>query len=125
MLKPHFALPICLLALAACKHVAPDADQPAVITDPTEASRAALQETINSVFDTVVTLADDALTDTSVLIIERAIPRSIEGAPAQGAMMEGPVRFDLMTNGADCVLVDSRDGSRHLLANTSCEAADL
>ncbi len=112
------------LVLAACKHVAPDADQPAVIVDPSDASRAALQEAVNSALGKDVLLAGDALTDTSILIIERKLPRSIEGSPAEGGVMEDPVRFDLMTNGTDCVLVDARDGARHLLADTRCEARE-
>ncbi len=64
---------VCAVAMAACKNVVPDADQPAVITDPDDASRAALQQTVNAVLRTDVMLADDALTETSVLIIERIL----------------------------------------------------
>ena len=74
---------VCAVAMAACKNVVPDADQPAVITDPDDASRAALQQTVNAVLRTDVMLADDALTETSVLIIERRVPQSIEGSHAQ------------------------------------------
>ena len=114
------ALAMSVLVFAACKHVAPDADRPAVIVDPSDASRAALQQAVNTALGTDVVLADDALTDSSILIIERQVPRSIEGSPAQGRTMEQPVRFTLMTNGTDCVLVDDRDGSRYLLADTVC-----
>jgi hypothetical protein len=112
------------LVLAACRGVAPDANQPAIIVEPSEASRAALQATVNRLLDTEVQLAADALTETSFLFIERRIPRSIDGSPAKGRNMEMPYRFTLLTNGTDCVLVDERDGSRHLLADTKCEAAD-
>lgn len=111
----------CLSVIAACKNVAPDADQPAVIVDPDDASRAELQATVNQALGAEVLLADDALTATSVLTIERRIPQSVAGSPAQGRSMDSPVRFDLVTNGSDCVLVDSRDGSRYLLAETRCE----
>lgn len=112
------------LVLAACKNVAPDANQPAVIVEPTEASRAALQATINRLLGTDVLLAESALTETSFLFIERRVPQSLDGSPAKGRNMEMPYRFTLLTNGTDCVLVDERDGSRHLLANTQCVAAD-
>ena len=112
------------LTLAACKSVAPDANQPAVIVDPTDASRAELQETVNSLLGADVQLSRDALTETSFLFIERRIPQSIEGSPAKGRNLEMPYRFTLLTNGTDCVLVDERDGSRHLLSQTECEAAD-
>lgn len=112
------------LTAAACNHVAPDANQPAVIVEPSAASRAALQATVNRLLDTEVQLSADALTETSFLFVERRIPRSIDGSPAKGRNMEMPYRFTLLTNGTDCVLVDERDGSRHLLADTKCEAAD-
>ena len=89
------------LALAACKNVAPDANQPAVIVEPTAASRAALQATINELLDTDVLLAESALTETSFLFIERRIPQSIEGSPAKGRNLEMPYRFTLLTNGTD------------------------
>lgn len=111
-----------IFLIAGCKHVAPDADQAAVIVNSTEASRAALQAAVNDALDSEVMLADHALTTTSILTVERKMPQSMSGSPAQGRTMDPPVRFDLVTNGSDCVLVDSRDGSRYLLADTSCAA---
>lgn len=110
------------VVFAACKHVAPDATEPALIENPSDASRAALQNAVNAALGTEVLLADDALTNTSVLIVERRIPSSIAGSPAQGRTMDEPVRFALVTNGTDCVLVDERDESRYLLADTDCVA---
>ena len=107
-------------SFAGCKNVAPDADQAAVIVNPDAASRAALQATVNAALHTDVLLADDALTDTSILIIERKVPQSIEGSPAQGRTMEMPFQFRLVTNGSECVLIDQRDMSRTALANTVC-----
>jgi hypothetical protein len=112
------------LVLTACKSVVPDATRPALIVEPTDASRAALQATVNRLLDTEVVLSGEALTDTSFLFIERSVPQSIEGSPAKGRNMEMPYRFTLLTNGIDCVLVDERDGSRHLLADTKCVVAD-
>jgi len=114
------ALAVLAMGIAGCKNVAPDADQAAVIVDPDAASRAALQEAVNAALHTDVTLADDALTDTSILIIERQIPQSIEGSPAQGRTMEMPIQFRLVTNGTECILIDQRDLSRTALADTAC-----
>ena len=115
---------LLLLALTsgvvACQTVATAYDKPARITDPTNASRAALQQTVNAVLNTNVTLADDALTDSSLLIVERAMPRSMDGSPAQGRTMEMPIQFRLVINGDDCILIDQRDESRHVLQDTSC-----
>jgi hypothetical protein len=71
-----------------------------------------------------VTLADDALTDSSLLIVERVMPKSMEGSPAQGRTMEMPIQFRLVINGDDCILIDQRDESRHVLQDTSCIAAE-
>jgi hypothetical protein len=114
------ALAAFAMSVSGCKNVAPDADPAAVITDPDAASRAALQQAVNAVLHTDVTLADDALTDTSILIIERKMPQSIEGSPAQGRTMEMPIQFRLVTDGTNCILVDQRDASRHVLADTRC-----
>ena len=113
-------LSVAALSMAACKNVAPDADQDAVIVNPDTASRAALRETVNAALQTDVLLADDALTDTSILSIERKLPQSIEGSPAQGRNMEMPIQFRLVKNGDECILVDQRDMSRTVLADTVC-----
>jgi len=104
------------------KTVHTEQDQPARIIEADEASRAALQNAINTALHAEVMLADDALTDTSVLVIERNPPRSLQGHPAQGRIMEAPIQFRLMRHGEDCVLIDQRDRSRYRLENTLCEA---
>lgn len=121
-MKRLLALAGCCLALTGCKEVLEDANQPAIIVDPTDASRAVLQQVVNEVLRTDVLLADDALTDSSVLIIERKIPQSITGSPAQGRTMELPAQFRLLTNGTICVLEDQRDKGRYLLEDTKCVA---
>jgi len=118
------ALAVFAVTFTGCKNVAPDADQVAVIVDADAASRAALQQTVNAALHTDVTLADNALTETSVLVIERKIPQSIEGSPAQGRTMEMPIQFRLVTDGTNCILVDQRDASRHILADTRCVAEE-
>ena len=110
--------------LLACQTVATAYDKPARISDPTDASRAALQQTVNAVLNTNVTLAADALTGSSLLIVERAMPRTMDGSPAQGRTMEMPIQFRLVINGDDCILIDQRDESRHVLQDTSCIAEE-
>ena len=108
------------VTLVACKTVTPDVDQAAVIVNPDAASRAALQEAVDAALHTDVTLADDALMETSILIIERKVPQSIEGSPAQGRNMELPFQFRLVVTGSECILIDQRDLSRTVLADTDC-----
>ena len=114
------ALTALAVTLAACKNVAPDVDQAAVIVNPDAASRAVLQATVNAALHTEVTLADDALTETSILVIEQKVPQSIEGSPAQGRTMAMPIQFRLVANGSECILIDQRDMSRTVLADTVC-----
>lgn len=106
--------------VVACQTVASSYDRPALITAPTDASRAALQQTVNTALHTEVLLADDALTSTSLLIIERAAPRSIEGSHSTGRNMEMPIQFRLVIDGDDCVLIDQRNESRYVLRDTTC-----
>ena len=98
------ALAACIVGLMACKNVVDAADQPARIVDPTDASRAALQQALREALHTDVMVADDALTDSSMLIIERKIPQSISGSPAKGLNMDLKVHFRLLTNGTNCYL---------------------
>ena len=117
------ALIAIAMVFAGCKNVAPDVDQAAVIVSPDAASRAALQATVNAVLHTDVALADDALTETSILTIERKIPQSIEGSPAQGRNMEMPIQFHLVKNGSECILIDQRDMTRTVLPDIACSLA--
>jgi hypothetical protein len=120
--KKALALVVFAAAIVGCKNVAPEADKAAVIVNPDAGSRAALQEAVNAALGSEVLLADDALTDSSILIIERQRARSLDGRIAEGRTMEVPVQFRLVTDGTKCILVDQRNLSRMLLANTSCIA---
>ncbi len=110
------------LSLTGCQTLATDDDVAARITNPATDSRAALQEAVNDALDTDVMLADDALTDSSVLTIERNPPRSMENLNAQGRNMDMPMQFRLVLNDGDCVLIFTADDSRRKLADTSCVA---
>ena len=117
-------LPVMFLvaaSLGACKNIAPDADAAARIIDPTAASRAALQAAVNEELGTTVLLADDALTSTSLLIIERNPPQTMDNR-ASGRTLYPPIQFRLVKSGEQCILVDTRDESRKLLADTHCSA---
>lgn len=120
------ALRTLLLSLVAvtgaCKNVAPTTDQAAVIVNPDAASRAALQAAVNTALQTEVALADDALSTSSLLVIERRIPTTVDGSPAGGRTMQPPIQFQLVLNGSDCVLIDQRNDARTVLANTECAA---
>ena len=110
------------LLLSGCQTVNTDYDRPARIVNPDDASRASLQTVVDDVLNTHVTLADNALTDSSFLSIERNPPRTMQNPNPEGRIMEKPIQFRLVINGADCILIDQRDSARYVLENTSCEA---
>ncbi len=111
-----------LAILAGCQTMATGTDVAARITNPSAASQAALQNAVNDALNTEVLLAADALTTSSILVIERNAPKSMQSQPATGRIMEPPIRFHLVLNNSECILVNQRDESRHRLENTTCAA---
>ena len=110
------------LLTTGCQTMGSDADQPARIINPDEASRAALRSMVDSILNTEVTLAENALTESSMLIIERNPPRTMTNPNPQGRTMDEPIQFRLVINGSDCILIDQRNESRHVLEDTECAA---
>lgn len=116
MLRQLTILTCSALLSAACK----TGDQAARIIDADDASRASLQSTVNAIIGSEVTLADSALTEHSVLVIENWPRGTMQNPVPQGRVMEPPVRLLLVINRGQCLLVDGRDGSRHPLSGVRC-----
>jgi hypothetical protein len=107
--------------LAACPKGSSQHDLPAVLTNPTPQCHAELVRLVSGALNGAsVTIADDALTRDSVLIIERARPRDAEGRPLVGRETGRPERFRLVKNGARCILVHEGTGERWVLASATC-----
>ena len=121
-LKPGAVIAGIAFTVVGCQTLAGGEDLSARITNPTDHSRAALQNAVNDALNTDVALANDALTNISVLSIDRRPPRSMQRPPAQGRKMDTPIQFRLVLNGSDCILIDQRDNSRYMLAKTTCAA---
>lgn len=114
---------MCMLWLTSgCHIMATEQDRPARIVKADDASRAALQFIVNDVLNTEVLLADTALTESSLLVIERNPPRTLQNPHPLGRVMEAPIQFRLVINGSDCILIDARDDARYVLENTACKA---
>ena len=110
-----------MLALAACATASGRRDVPAVLTNPTPESRAELVRTVSgALHGAPITLADDALTRDSTLIIERTPPRTPDGVPLSGRETGRPEHFRLVKNGSRCVLVHERTGKRRTLKAATC-----
>jgi hypothetical protein len=120
--------PACRLALAIspllCAPVWPDShDPPAIIVNPSDASRMELARVIRqALHGAPVTLADDALTTSNTLIIESANPRDPSGRPLNGRRLDRPEIFELNKHKSRCMLVESRTGRRWTLRHTECVA---
>ncbi len=104
-----------LLALCACKTDAVRAEAPAHVVDPTPESHAELQQVVsNALGGRSVTIADDALTKGSMLIIE---PKYLTGRD-----LGKPEQFQLLLNGSACVLIHLGSDARYVLTKTNCAA---
>jgi hypothetical protein len=117
-----FSAVLALTFLPACGHLAADEGEPAVLVDPTDAVRAELRAALTAALGQApAAIADDALTQTNVLVIERAPVRDLEGRPLDGRVLEPVVhRFELVLASSECVLVRPSDAWRMRLANAQC-----
>jgi hypothetical protein len=108
--------------LAGCRHVATGEEAPALLVDPTAAVRAELRAALTAALGRApVAIADDALTQTNVLIIERAPVRELEDRPLDGRVLEPTVqRFELVLASGECVLLRRSDSWRMRLATATC-----
>ena len=108
-----------LLAACSASNVQPDV--PALRTSTSSESRAEIEQTISTAMNGVpVTIADDALTEESTLLIERSRSRSIERPPEPGRSMERPQHFQLIVDARQCFLVHEETGLRWMLPATEC-----
>jgi hypothetical protein len=109
------------LLLSACALSQAQPDVPAVIVDPSAASHAELLGAVTKALGvSSITIADDALTTDSTLIIERSRILDSNGRQLSGRDYGKPEIFSLVKNGSQCVLVRTSDASRQVLAKTSC-----
>jgi hypothetical protein len=113
-----------VLAPAACGTLSAQ-EQPAVIAGPTPQSRAELKSVVSAAMNgQPVTLADDALTRESVLVLQRRTPPGPQGRAATGRTLEAPERLNLVLRGARCFLVREADGREWELEQARCVPAD-
>ena len=117
-----------LAGLCACT-TPESAAQPVGFEDPARVikrsadSRAELQAAVNSALrSSAVTIADDALTTSSELIIERVPAHDSAGRPLSGRDFDRPQHFELVKHDRLCVLVHRESGQRFPLKKTECEA---
>ncbi len=107
------------LLLCACR----SDERPARIVDPDAASRAALHAAVAAALNGAdVTLADDALTGSSQLIIEPGVHRDAQNNRIMGREIRAPVQFVLLKHDGECVLESQATHQRWVLTATQCVA---
>ena len=112
-----------VLLLSACTLSQAQEEVPAVISHPMPASRAELSRVVSEALQsTPVTLANDALTKTSTLFIERTPRRDAAGRLLNGLELGRTEKFRLVKRGDQCILVHENSAARRLLEAVSCEA---
>jgi hypothetical protein len=117
-----FAAVLVITIAAGCGHLAADEEQPAVLVDPTDEVRAELRVALTAALGQApVAIAADALTETNVLIIDRAPVRELENRPLDGRVVESTAqRFELVLASGECVLHRPSDSWRMRLATATC-----
>lgn len=113
----------CSIALAGCAVGGePANDVPAVLEQPTNATREELHKAVASIVGTTVTLAPDALTRDTTLSIERTPLRDASGRRIEVRERTGPELFRLFKRGDQCVLIHERTKTETILKSSRCVA---
>ena len=117
------ALAAALGVLAGCGHLGASEEVPAVLVDPTDAVRAELRAALTAALGQApVAIADDALTQTNVLVIDRAPVRDLANRPLDGRVVAPTAqRFELVLASGGCVLLRPADAWRMRLAGANCK----
>lgn len=111
-----------LIVFSACQSPIEASDLPAVLEKSSASSHAELVQAVSdALHGSDVILADDVLTKSSSLTIERKERRDLQGRRGTGRMTDPPDHFELVINATDCVLIHLRDKSRTVLKKATCK----
>lgn len=114
---------ISACVLGACTSMA-QPDVPALIVDPNAESHGDLVSVVSAALNVAdLTLADDALTHESMLVIERRPARDSTGQRVNGRDFGRPEQFQLVRTLTGCVLIHQSTGLRHALTKVKCKTA--
>lgn len=121
MLKLLLIVSTCVVVLSACKNGILPEETPALVSEPGPESRAELQAVVSKALGGVdVLLAEDVMTETSVLLVERQARRDPQGRRLPGRDLGTPEKFQLLLSGDHCVLLQQSTGERWDLQETRC-----
>lgn len=118
-------LALVATGLCACASSRAGEDRPAVVKNPTQESRTELLHAVSSALGVErIVLADDALTKTSELAVDRLARRDAMGRLLNGREIGSKAQhFQLVRSGHHCVLIHAETGTRTTLKATHCETA--
>ncbi|MGL6160722.1 hypothetical protein [Microbulbifer sp.] len=115
---------VTLLLTACSSQPAQGNPVPALRVDVSRESNVELERVVSeALHGAPVTLAEDAFTGESTLIIERNPPQNLQQRPLQGRDMDRPKKFRLLLSGERCWLERESDGERWELVQTKCVPA--
>lgn len=116
-------LTVGAVIVAACSSPPTQPGIPAVLDNPDDAVRRELVEVVSTALDgRSVTIAPEALTTSSWLIIEQSPSRSIDRPVEPGRDPGHPERFRLVLDGGRCFLVHERTELSWMLRFARCRA---
>jgi len=114
---------ISLLSLTGCKSLAEQPMVDAIIVNPTRESRAELLSIVTQTLNVKkILLAQDALTESNRLIIERKYHRTLEQGVVMGRSEEIPEIFKLKIKGSKCIFLHPASNQSWPLLKSQCKA---
>ncbi|NNE36948.1 MAG: hypothetical protein HKN08_01485 [Gammaproteobacteria bacterium] len=114
-------LMLLLSLVSGCREADNRKNVPALISNPGPDTHEEIQLTVSRALNGVdVTLADDVFISSSVLVIDRGMIRRVERPPEMGRDFGRPSRFQLLTNGSECMIVNVQSGVYWPLTITKC-----
>lgn len=111
-----------LVVLAACSARALSGPlEPALLENASSEVRAELAQVVSAALGGIqVTLGEEVLTATSILVIEQDVPRDLQQRPLAGRSLAVPVRFQLLTGDEGCWLKRLPQGPVWALTRARC-----
>lgn len=108
--------------LAACASMAGE-ETAAVLMEPSAPTHAEIVKIVSTALNVpTVTIAADALTRDSLLVIERTPARDAGGRRLQGRELTQPEQFQLLRSKSKCVLLHVRTDVRYELTGNVCKS---
>ena len=121
-----FGLGLLIIAALSSRGWASPEEAPAVIINPSAQSVKELRRVIQRALPGIaVTLADDALTQSSFLSLEHSHGRSPMDQALNGRDLSRPEIFELFNRSSRCILKQLSTGRSFELQHVRCEAVPL